>query len=226
MKSTNTLAQVWSVHHSGHTYLTRLCVAHLQSKLSWGSCIFPAALLRWQHAPGCAVVTAPPDLSIFQEPKWILVQMTPTQEGPGALIRPPTPEEQPPPWVLLVLCPSKELSGLSCWRFRAPNLKGNISSAHNSLTSRSSCLVTRLWFTLCDPMDCRPPDSSVHGILQARILEWVSILFSRGSSRPRDQSCISCIGRWALCQESYLWSPLSCILWRFSLKNTLMNYLY
>ena len=38
--------------------------------------------------------------------------------------------------------------------------------------------------TLCDPMDCRLPGSSVHGIFQARILEWVAISFSRGSSRP------------------------------------------
>jgi len=42
-------------------------------------------------------------------------------------------------------------------------------------------------------MDCNPPDSSVHGIFQARILEWVAISFSRGSSQPRDQACISCI---------------------------------
>ena len=40
--------------------------------------------------------------------------------------------------------------------------------------------------TLCDPMDCSPPGSSIHGIFQARILEWVAILFSRGSSQPRD----------------------------------------
>ena len=40
--------------------------------------------------------------------------------------------------------------------------------------------------TLCDPMDCSPPGSSVHGILQARILEWVAISLSRGSSWPRD----------------------------------------
>ena len=40
--------------------------------------------------------------------------------------------------------------------------------------------------TLCDPMDCSPEGSSVHGVLQARILEWVAISFSRGSSRPRD----------------------------------------
>ena len=51
------------------------------------------------------------------------------------------------------------------------------------------------------PMDCSPPDSSVHGILQARILEWVAISSSRGSSWPKIRtcvSCISCIGRWIL----------------------------
>ena len=47
--------------------------------------------------------------------------------------------------------------------------------------------------TLCDPMDCSPPGSSVHGTLQARILEWVATPSSRGSTQPRDQSCISCI---------------------------------
>ena len=48
--------------------------------------------------------------------------------------------------------------------------------------------------TLCNPMDYSPPDSSVHGPLQARILEWVAISFSR-SSPPRDQTHNSCIGR-------------------------------
>ena len=47
-------------------------------------------------------------------------------------------------------------------------------------------LVAQSCLTLCDPMDCSPPDFSVHGILQARILEWVAIPFSRGSSGPRD----------------------------------------
>ena len=52
--------------------------------------------------------------------------------------------------------------------------------------------------TLCNLMDCSPPSSSVHGILQARTLEGVAVTFSRGSSQPRDQTCISytsCIGR-------------------------------
>ena len=49
-------------------------------------------------------------------------------------------------------------------------------------------LVAQSCLTLCDPMDCSPPDSSVHWILQARILEWVAISLSRESSRPRDQT--------------------------------------
>ena len=49
-------------------------------------------------------------------------------------------------------------------------------------------LVTQLCPILCDPMDCNPPGSSVHGILQARILKWVAISFSRGSSGPRIES--------------------------------------
>ena len=47
--------------------------------------------------------------------------------------------------------------------------------------------------TLCDPKDCSPPGSSVHGILQARILEWIAGPTSRGSSRPRDWICVSYI---------------------------------
>ena len=77
----------------------------------------------------------------------------------------------------------------------------------NTTVFRSICLV---WLcsircvdvcaqscpTLCNPMDCITPGSSVHGIFQARILEWVAISSSRGSSKPRDQtriSCVSCI---------------------------------
>ena len=55
------------------------------------------------------------------------------------------------------------------------------------------CLVAQLWLTLCDPIDCSPPGSYVHGVLQARILEWVAMSSSRGSSQPRDQTQVSCI---------------------------------
>ena len=54
-------------------------------------------------------------------------------------------------------------------------------------------LVAKSCLTLCSPMDCSLPGSSVHGILQARIPEWVAISFSRGSSQFRDQTQVSCI---------------------------------
>ena len=60
------------------------------------------------------------------------------------------------------------------------------------------CVCAHLCLTLCDPMDWGLPSSFVHGILQARILEWVALSSSRGSSQPRDQtaiSYISCFGR-------------------------------
>ena len=76
--------------------------------------------------------------------------------------------------------------------------------------------------TLCDLVDCSPPGSSVHGILQARILEWVAISSSRGSSWRRDWthvSYVSCIGRWVLyhwateealiCKQAPALSPFS-----------------
>ena len=53
--------------------------------------------------------------------------------------------------------------------------------------------------TLCNFMECSVPGSSIHGISQARILEWVATAFSKGSSGPRDQTRTSCIGRWILC---------------------------
>ena len=61
-----------------------------------------------------------------------------------------------------------------------------------------ACLHAQLCPILCDPIDCSPPGSSVRGIFQARILEWVVIPFSRGSFRPRNWTwifCDSCIGR-------------------------------
>ena len=53
-------------------------------------------------------------------------------------------------------------------------------------------LVAQSCLTLCNSMDCSLPSSSVHRILQARILEWVTISFSRGSSQPRDRTQVSC----------------------------------
>ena len=86
----------------------------------------------------------------------------------------------------------------------------NVTSWLSLLTLRVylqiSDLVAKSYLTLCDPMDCSPSNSSVHGILQARILEWVAISFSRKSSCPRDQTWVSWIaGRfftsWATRQD-------------------------
>ena len=54
-------------------------------------------------------------------------------------------------------------------------------------------LVAQSCLILCDPMDCSLPGSSVHGILQARILEWIVMYSSRGSSQPSDQTWVSYI---------------------------------
>ena len=71
---------------------------------------------------------------------------------------------------------------------------------------------TQSCLTLCDPMDCSPPGFSIHGIFQAWVLEWVAIFFSRGSSRPRDWTQVSCIA----CRCFTIWAtnglvPKSCL---------------
>ena len=69
-------------------------------------------------------------------------------------------------------------------------------------TMKVKVLVIQSCLTLCDPTDCSLPGSSVHGILKARILEWVAIPSSRGSSQPRDRTQVSCIA------DSVLSEPL------------------
>ena len=63
------------------------------------------------------------------------------------------------------------------------------------------CVCVQSCLTLCNPMDCSLPGCSVHGIFQARILEWFAISYSRGTSQPRDPTCVSCVTciiRWLL----------------------------
>ena len=55
--------------------------------------------------------------------------------------------------------------------------------------------LLQLYPTHCDPRDCDPPGSFVHGILQASVLEWVAMLSSRGSSQPRDRTHIFCVSQ-------------------------------
>ena len=66
------------------------------------------------------------------------------------------------------------------------------------------CMCTQSCLTLCSPVDYSLSGSSVHGFSQARILEWAAISFSRGSSQPRDRTCISCVCGWVLYQLSHL----------------------
>ena len=68
----------------------------------------------------------------------------------------------------------------------ANTLYNNLSIVKNTVCAKSCP-------TLCDPMDCSQPGSSVLGIFQSRILEQGAISYSRGSSQPRDQTCVSCV---------------------------------
>ena len=72
----------------------------------------------------------------------------------------------------------------------------------------SICVHAQSCRILCDPMDGSPLSSSVHGISQAWILEWVAISYSRGSSQLRDQTSVSCIDRRILLPLSHMGIPL------------------
>ena len=75
-------------------------------------------------------------------------------------------------------------------RFRSPKQGTDSDSLGNCYPV---CMRAQSCPTLCNPMECSLPVSSVHGISQGRILEWVAISFSRISSQPRDQTQVSCI---------------------------------
>ena len=81
-------------------------------------------------------------------------------------------------------------------------LSSIVPTVNNTAVCTCVCvLVAQLCPTLCNPVDCSPPGPSVHEILQARILEWVAISFSRGSSQSRNQTHISCIEADSLLSE-------------------------
>ena len=93
--------------------------------------------------------------------------------------------------IIISVAPSKEI----CER-EIPSDKSTTSSLHWIFILDIHCfksLVTESCLTLCSPADCSPPGSSIHGILQARILECVAISFSWVSSWPRDWTLVSCI---------------------------------
>ena len=127
----------------------------------------------------------------------------------------PQPDIEPEP-------PALEMPSPNLWTIR--KVPGCLCSYSTFLVLIISCLVSHLhmWCcclvakscpTLCTPMDCSPPGSTVHGILQARLPEWVVISSSRASSQPRDQTHIFCIGRWILFLPlSNLEAPLYIVL--------------
>ena len=98
-----------------------------------------------------------------------------------------------------------QASMTSCQTSKTPSYPANVSKelvltnlsqdalyfSFISLITHCCCSVAQLCLTVCDPMDYSLPRSSIHGILQARVLEWVAISFSRGSSRPRDWTWVS-----------------------------------
>ena len=77
-----------------------------------------------------------------------------------------------------------------CLPLTDANLNQALFSGNMYVCVHARVLVAQSCPTLCDPVDC---SSSVHGVLQARIVEWVAIPLSRGSSRPRDRTQVSCI---------------------------------
>ena len=72
-----------------------------------------------------------------------------------------------------------------------PSIFSSIRVFFNESEKWSESKVAQSCLTLCDPMDCSLPGSSVHGIFQARVLEWIAVSFSRRSSRPRDRTQVS-----------------------------------
>ena len=95
-----------------------------------------------------------------------------------------------------------DVSWFFCVAFRVIFSGVSSNSLVSSLMIMYVCAkLLQTYLTLCDPMNCSPPGSSVRGISQARILEWIAISSSRRSSQPRDWTCVSnvsCIGRQVL----------------------------
>ena len=107
----------------------------------------------------------------------------------------PSPADLPEP-VIELGCPALQANSLPT------EPSGKPLSLHYCLDGMCVCEVAQSCPTLCDPMDCSLTGSSVHGIFQARVLEWVAISFSRGSSPPRNRTPVSriagrCFTVWA-----------------------------
>ena len=89
----------------------------------------------------------------------------------------------------------KKKRRFSAGRLLAWGRGGRLTRSRHPCDCLLACSVAQSCPTLCDPLDCHLPDSSVHGVLQVRILKQVSISSSRGFSQPRDPTPVSCTGR-------------------------------
>ena len=123
--------------------------------------------------------------------------------GPGAQVLPGTGRERGAPRVCLPVSTHASWSVclLAALGWKQDTDPKEAAESRDVCSLMRTCSVTQLCPALCDPMDCSPPGSSVHGILQARILEWVAMSSSKGSSPSRDWtrvSYVSCIGKWVL----------------------------
>ena len=109
-----------------------------------------------------------------------------------------------------------KLQGVCAFNPCLLGVDGGAASAGSTVTeSEVKVLVTQSCLTLCDPMDCSFPGSSVHGILQARILEWVAFLFSRVSRvKSREPAVLGAL------QELMNVSVVSCLGWEHSFSKS------
>ena len=153
-------------------------------------CAYLVSRVQFFATPGTVAFQAPLSMGFSRQGYWSGLPCP----SPGDL---PNPGIKPRSSALRVDSLPAELPGKPPVSFYS-----RILISHENEGARM-CVLNRfqLCLTLCDPLNCSPPDSCVHGILQARILEWVAILPSRGSSQPRDRtqvSYVSCIGRWVL----------------------------
>ena len=127
------------------------------------------------------------DPTLHQEPRSDIGQRSPTWRdiakypGAGTMGKGQSRKNKQPS---SDICPA----GLPCFQDTGG---GGLFPAFRGLLPLPLLKVAQSCPTLCNHMGCSPPGSSVHGILQVRILEWVAFPFSRGSSQPRDQSQLS-----------------------------------
>ena len=141
-------------------------------------CVFQSLSHVWLFAtPWSVACQAPLSLEFSRQEYWSGLPFPSPRYLPNPGIKPRSP--------------TLEADFFTIWAIPLLNrssMKAIICLSHVCVSVAQSSL------TLCDPMDCSPPGSYVHGILQAEILEWVAIPFSKVSSWPRDGTCVSCVG--------------------------------